>query len=137
MTQARDKSPRVLIVEDDEVSRATLAMLLRHLNYAVRTASTVSEAFGQLEQCTHLLLDLGLHDGFGTELAERVRRRGLSIRLAVMTALDPHSSVVEEIRRFEPDLILRKPLQIGRVLEWLEASTVGGRGGGADAASAQ
>ena len=118
MTQERER-PRVLVVEDDAVNRRALSLLLRQLGHDVSEAATLMDAFRQLDNCTHLLLDVGLPDGFGTELAEAIQKRRLPVHVAVMTALDPHSPDIQRVRAAEPDIILRKPILLGSLLEWL------------------
>ena len=68
--------PRLLLVEDDEGLRRTVASYLRRRDYRVDEAGTAAEAL----RCWAgtrpdlILLDLGLPDVDGVEIVRRVRR---------------------------------------------------------------
>lgn len=66
---------RLLVVEDDNALRETLALTLGTLCRDVRTASTLAEAFRETAQLQPdlILLDLGLPDGDGADLVTRLR----------------------------------------------------------------
>ncbi len=68
---------RVLIVEDDAAIAQGLSDNLRNANYAVDVCATAREAWLclQAEPFDAVLLDLGLPDGDGLELLERLRRQ--------------------------------------------------------------
>jgi two-component system, OmpR family, KDP operon response regulator KdpE len=66
---------RIIIVEDDDALRETLAQTLGTLCRDVRTASTLADAFREAtnSQPDLIILDLGLPDGDGAELVTRLR----------------------------------------------------------------
>ena len=68
---------RILLVEDHEPTRRTLAQLLRRRNYSVSSAASLAEAREQAAGATFDLVvsDLGLPDGDGTELMAELRDR--------------------------------------------------------------
>ncbi len=68
---------RVLVVDDNADVASALAMLLQVLGYDVETASSGAQALELVEQrCPRLaLLDIGLEDMDGLELARRLRTR--------------------------------------------------------------
>jgi two-component system, OmpR family, KDP operon response regulator KdpE len=65
----------LLVVEDDDVLRETLAMTLASICRQVRTASSVAEAMRECAQHAPelILLDLGLPDGDGADLLGHLR----------------------------------------------------------------
>jgi signal transduction histidine kinase/CheY-like chemotaxis protein len=66
----------ILLVDDHEETAAILADLLRGQGYQVTVAHTMSGALEAAESGLDLLItDIGLPDGSGHELAERLRRR--------------------------------------------------------------
>jgi two-component system KDP operon response regulator KdpE len=66
---------QILVVEDDDGIRNVLRVLLEAENYRVVEAATASRA--EIEARSHkpdlLLVDLGLPDGDGIDVIERVR----------------------------------------------------------------
>lgn len=68
---------RVLIVEDDAGIAGGLVAMLKTSGYAVDHCATVAHAWAALssEAFDLMLLDLGLPDGEGGELLQRVRRQ--------------------------------------------------------------
>src|SRR4051812_19170369 len=84
-------SKSVLVVEDDAATAAFLADNLRADGFAVWCASAVPEALRALElrQPDVLLLDLGLEDGSGFEVLDRVRAADVS-----SSRIDPDLPVI-------------------------------------------
>jgi DNA-binding response OmpR family regulator len=68
---------RVLVVEDDPVSRLVLTNLLREEGHEVATVSQGAEAVGVVDQIHPdiVLLDVGLPDVGGVETCRRIRAR--------------------------------------------------------------
>jgi DNA-binding response OmpR family regulator len=89
MQGASQKS--VLVVEDDAATAAFLADNLRADGFAVWCASAVPEALRALElrQPDVLLLDLGLEDGSGFDVLDRVRAADVS-----SSRIDPDLPVI-------------------------------------------
>ena len=69
--------PRVLLVEDDGVSRAFLAAATQALPAVVDAADSIASALDLASHHTHALwlIDANLPDGHGTELLARLRER--------------------------------------------------------------
>lgn len=67
---------RVLVVEDDEAIAAALRLHLQAQGWAVDCADSVAAAWAALvvERFSMVLLDLGLADGDGTQLLQRLRQ---------------------------------------------------------------
>jgi CheY-like chemotaxis protein len=81
---------RVLVVDDNEDSALSLAMLLEMQGYAVTTAFRGTEALQKVEEDEApevALLDIGLPDMSGYELARRLRSspRGAPLTLVALT----------------------------------------------------
>lgn len=68
------RSPRLLVVEDNADSAEMLAKLLRHFGYEVMTSSTVAQALdtASAHRFDLLLSDIGLPDASGCELMRRI-----------------------------------------------------------------
>lgn len=72
-------SRRLLLVEDDPAQRLLLAAYLRQAGFLILEAESLAQARAHLQEGDpHLiLLDLGLPDGEGLDLAEELRSRDL------------------------------------------------------------
>ncbi|GAB2502233.1 response regulator [Pseudoxanthomonas sangjuensis] len=70
----RETKPRLLLVEDDPVSRDFLTAALEALPATVDTAATLAEATAAGAGCDLWLIDANLPDGSGAELLARLRR---------------------------------------------------------------
>jgi DNA-binding NarL/FixJ family response regulator len=92
----------VLLVEDDEITRARLAKIIEaHPDLELQAAVGSCEgAREQLErrQPAVLLTDLGLPDGSGIELIALVRERGLATLSMVITVFGDERHVVGAIQ---------------------------------------
>jgi PAS domain S-box-containing protein len=73
---------RILLVEDNGDTAATMKLLLEVFGYQVETTGAVKQALKAMESANFDLLvsDLGLPDGSGTELMQELRRRGHAIK---------------------------------------------------------
>ncbi len=99
---------RVLIVEDDPGIANGLQSVLRHAGHAVDHCATLAHAWAalQVENFDLVLLDLGLPDGDGGELLQRIRRQLPSA--AAATAALPHPDlpvIIMTARDAVPDRI--------------------------------
>ena len=99
-------SGSILIVDDQQNWRETLEELLLADGYQVRTAGTLMEARALLaaEDLDVAILDIRLldeprYDIQGLELLQEIRRRGLRVRVIVLTGYAPPGtqSRVEQI----------------------------------------
>ncbi len=81
---------KILLAEDDKLLAEGLSMILRDNGYMVDLASTGTDADYALTVSEYdlLILDLGLPKMDGLEVMRRMRSRGLSIPVLVLTARD-------------------------------------------------
>jgi PAS domain S-box-containing protein len=75
--QARKNGIRILLVEDHEPTRTSLARLLMHRYYEVITAASVAEArsIADTKEFHLLISDIGLPDGNGYDLMLELRKK--------------------------------------------------------------
>jgi two-component system response regulator DctR len=118
-TQAR---PMVLLLEDDNSSADAMTQLLVHYECEVKTARTLLEAMPLLPmQPKFAILDLLLPDGGGERVLDLIRRRKLPTKVIILTACRDRDRL-KEVARLKPDLILTKPLDFFRMLEFIRAN---------------
>lgn len=118
-------SLRLLLVEDDRELRATLRSSLMLEGYEVITAASLSEAnaiYAQTqvegENKTQvfdlILLDLGLPDGDGSELLNRLRRRQ-NTPVIIISAREADGQKIELLDAGADDYLV-KPFSVGELL---------------------
>ena len=113
---------RTLVVEDDPYASEVLVRVLKQLGHEVESVRTVFQALRALERFkpTHVLLDLMMPDGVGTEVLETIRKRGLPVKVAVITAVGP-GRLYDEAIALKPDAIFHKPWDLVRLRLFLLA----------------
>jgi len=90
-----DDSPLVLVVEDERDLSELYRMWLAE-SYRVRTAQDGREALDSLDEDVDIvLLDRRMPDLSGDEVLERIRERGLDCRVAMVTAVEPDTDIVD------------------------------------------
>ena len=79
---------RILLAEDDQFCAGGLCLALSHSGYSVDRVATGTEADVALNMATYdlLILDLGLPEMDGLQVLERMRARGLTLPVLVLTA---------------------------------------------------
>jgi len=101
--------PRMLIVEDDRTTCGLMERIFSSKGLEVGTAHTVAEGLALLDnRPDYLVLDIGLPDGDGRELLERIRADGLPTKVAVVTGWGSLNGV-EHLR---PDVYFDKPVNV-------------------------
>ena len=108
----------VLIVEDDTLVRTALDHLLGRLGYQTVAVGSVAEGLAVLDGQACAILDLNLPDGLGTIILERLREEQRPIRVAIATGTSD-LGLLSDAERHRPDLVLRKPVDLNALLEWL------------------
>jgi len=110
-------SLRVMLVEDDRELRRTLRDALALEGYEVQTAASLAEGHALLSHAEPpdlVLLDLGLPDGEGEELLQRLRReRGTP--LLVISAREQDGAKVRLLDAGADDYLV-KPFSISELL---------------------
>jgi DNA-binding response OmpR family regulator len=98
MNETRDlisprEPTRILLIEDEPKLRESLAEGLRLENWDVSTGATGAEAqtLIETERFDLLILDWMLPDHDGIEVLRRIRSRGFSVPVLIVTARHGHS----------------------------------------------
>jgi len=113
---------RLLIVEDDEALRASLAGALRERGFTIDEAGTVAEGtyFSQEFDPALAIVDLGLPDRSGTELVRNLRADGRALPILILTARDHWQDKVEGLNAGADDYVV-KPFNIDELLARINA----------------
>lgn len=114
-------APTILIVDDDQALRETLADFLTAEGYAVAEANSVSEARARIEACAPalVLLDLNMPGGDGLPLAAELRAR-TSIPIIIVSG---KGSTIDRVVGLEvgADDYLAKPFELRELLARVRA----------------
>jgi two-component system OmpR family response regulator len=113
---------RILLVEDDIMIGEAVSTALRDAAYAVDWVTDGTAANSVLEQAEHqaVLLDLGLPKRDGMEVLRRLRQRGSSVPVIVITARDGVDDRIQGLD-FGADDYLAKPFDVNELLARLRA----------------
>jgi DNA-binding response OmpR family regulator len=113
----RARGKRILIVEDEPLTRIALERFFGLHGCEVLSAATVAQGLRLLDSRPDgLVLDMTLPDGLGLEILARIRERNISVRVAVTTGtVDP--LILGTAASFQPDLLLQKPIDARRLLD--------------------
>jgi two-component system, OmpR family, response regulator len=122
---------KILIVEDDPVLADGLTRSLRHGDYAVDCVTDGAEADHVLAAQAYdlVILDLGLPGLDGFEVLRRLRRRGASVPVLVLTARD---GLTERVRGLDlgADDYMIKPFDLPELEARVRALIRRGQSGG-------
>lgn len=118
MTETR---PSILIVDDDESVRKTLAMILEEKGYLVDTAENGEEAIRKsMENFYNLaLIDIKLPDMEGTRLLTEMRDTVPKMIKIIITGYPTLENAIEAVNRGADGYIL-KPINIDELLNKIE-----------------
>ncbi|MBV9606764.1 MAG: response regulator transcription factor [Solirubrobacterales bacterium] len=117
-----ERTPRVLVVEDDDAIAQVLQRSLRMEGYEVRIAGdgvdALDEAHGFLPDL--VILDLGLPGLDGVDVAKSLRQSGDDVPILVLTARDGVEARVEGLDAGADDYLV-KPFERQELLARLRA----------------
>jgi two-component system copper resistance phosphate regulon response regulator CusR len=113
---------RILVVEDERALAESLAKGLRQAAHAVDLADSLAAARYKLavEGYDAIVLDLGLPDGSGLDLARELRGRGERLPILMLTARDAVADRVGGLDAGADDYVV-KPFALEEVLARLRA----------------
>ncbi len=105
--------PTILIIEDDELIASSLARALSVDHHVIR-ASTIAEAGPLLQDAELVLCDLGLPDGDGLDLIERIAAERPALPVVVLTARSEEADVVAGLTGGAIDYVV-KPFRLAEL----------------------
>jgi len=108
---------RILVVDDDEGIRKTLAAILEDEGYVVDTAESGKEAILKSNAGFYnlALIDVRLLDMEGTELLTRIKDTVPRMRKIIITGYPSVRNAIEAVNK-NADAYLLKPFDMGKVL---------------------
>lgn len=122
---------RILVVEDDDLIARGVVAGLRAYGLTADTVPTAAQAELALAHasCDAVVLDRGLPDGDGLDLLARLRERGNTVPVLVLTARDAVGDRIQGLQTGADDYLV-KPFDLGELVARLHAlmRRTGGRG---------
>jgi DNA-binding NtrC family response regulator len=111
------KRARILVVDDDEGIRKTLAAILKDEGYAVDTTESGKEAILKSNAGFYnlALIDVRLLDMDGTELLTSIKDTVPRMRKIIITGYPSVRNAIEAVNK-NADAYLLKPFDMGKVL---------------------
>lgn len=110
----------VLLVEDDPAIAEPLARALGREGYAVRAHATGQGALDDVSDVDLVILDLGLPDMDGLDVARRIRSQGLVTPILVLTARADEVDMVVGLDAGADDYVT-KPFRLAELLARVRA----------------
>lgn len=108
---------RVLVADDSPLVRAAVVRRVRETgNEVVEADSVASAATVDATGLACALLDLDLGDGWGTDVAERLRSSAAELPIAFFTS-EQGGDRVERAKAFGP--VFAKPEEIDGAIAWI------------------
>jgi len=103
------RKPRILVVDDEEIIRATLSRDLAEAGFDVATAFDVASALDYLRQepVDLVITDLVMEDGDGIELLKGVRTLRPEVSVMILTGFGDLNSAIEAVRHGADDYLLK------------------------------
>jgi len=112
-----DLLPEILLVEDNDSIRQTMAAILEEQNYNVKAAASLDEALALVdkEYFNLVISDLSLGDASGLSLVEPVRKKDASTIFLLVTGAGSMETALEAIKKDVDEYIL-KPVEPGELV---------------------
>lgn len=111
---------RVLLVEDDSAIAEPLTRALQREGYEVGAHVTGGSALKQVNDSDMVILDLGLPDMDGLDVARTIRAQGLTIPILILTARTGEVDMVVGLDAGADDYVT-KPFRLGELLARVRA----------------
>ncbi len=110
----------VLLVEDDPAISEPLARAFGRENYDVRIHGTARGALAEVDAADLVVLDLGLPDMDGLDVAREIRTRGIEIPILILTARTDEADMVIGLDAGADDYVT-KPFRLAELLARVRA----------------
>jgi DNA-binding NtrC family response regulator len=108
---------RILVVDDDESIRNSLAAILRDEGYAVDVAASGGEAIRKSKETVYnlALIDIKLPDMEGIDILIRMKDTVPKVRKIMMTGFPSVQNAIAAVNR-KADAYLVKPMEVEKLL---------------------
>jgi two-component system, NtrC family, response regulator HydG len=117
MKQRKDRTPKILVVDDEESIRFTFESFLAEEGYTVVTARSYDEALTSIEETDFDLIfaDIILGGRSGIDVLREIRRRGQKVPVIMITG-DPNAASAHEAFELGAFGHISKPIRQEKLL---------------------
>ena len=117
MRQRKDRTPKILVIDDEESIRFTFESFLTEEGYAVETAGNYDEALARIEETGFDLIfaDILLGGRSGIDVLREIRRRGQKVPVIMITG-DPNAASAHEAFELGAFGHISKPIRQEKLL---------------------
>ncbi len=114
----------VAVVDDDDAVRDSLRFLLEIVGHSVVTYSSAAQFLleAPVDQLSCLVVDQHMPDQTGLQLVSRLRSRGITLPVALITG-SPSPDMVRLARDLDVAKVLEKPLDDEVLLDFIERAS--------------
>lgn len=121
-TSTSGGTKRILLLDDDTILCSTLAEQLTQEGFAVVTAANCAEALARAQDGNYdfFILDVGLPDGDGRSVCQRLRESGICAPILLLTAADSDADQVAGLDAGADDYIV-KPFRFNLLIARINA----------------
>jgi ActR/RegA family two-component response regulator len=118
----KEKSKKILLVEDDDKFARVLSKQLEKNNYEVTHCATLSDSLDSLidGKFDLVLLDLGLSDSSGLKTYDEISKVKCDIPVVVLTGLDDEKIAVGAVKKGAQDYLVKGEVDNRALLRSLE-----------------
>ncbi|MFO0685586.1 MAG: response regulator [Sandaracinus sp.] len=123
------EAPLVLVVDDDALVRSAMARAVAtcaRVLVAEGFATALALVKGAREPLGAAIVDIGLRDGSGLELARRLHASAPTLPILLVTG-DIHATAVNAAQELHVEIVA-KPLVVGTLTDFVERSRAGALG---------
>ena len=121
LKEEKSGQPTVLVVDDDESLQNLFKLFLKKIGFSRVVVGTVKEAIAALEKQKFdlVFLDLKLPDGPADDVYDAARETQSDCPIVIITGY-PDSQMLDNILKFGPVTVLKKPLKIEQLAQTLK-----------------
>jgi len=119
-----DNRRQVVVIDDDEAVRESLAFLLETAGYPVASFASAPDCLARLrpEDVACIVVDQHMPEMTGIEFQTTLRRRGIQLPTLLMTG-SPSPDLLQRAAALEIRQVLSKPLIEDELLRFVAAAT--------------
>ena len=118
----KSESLKIVLVEDNHDVRRIFQLILESRGYSVQSFATGQAALQAIREAAPdaAIIDIGLPDIGGFDLAQEIRNAGIN---SLLIALTGHDSEQYRIRSAEVGFAAHyvKPCELGKICDWIES----------------